>query len=767
MRIDTTNPYVGLRPFEMDESILFFGRNEQTLELLQRLHRHHFVAVVGSSGCGKSSLLRAGLIPALKAGYLVEDSDYWVIAIMKPGQSPLYNLAEGILQQINPAANEADVKLLIQKINEEGADAILNLIAPIGKEKNVNFFLLVDQFEELFRFAMDQKEAARKDEAIDFVNIMLELSQQKNIPFYTVITMRSDFIGDCSQFFGLPEAMNKSQYLVPRLNRIELKMVIEGPARLYGGKLNPALTSRLLNELGKVKDELPLLQHSLMRMWNYEMNVNKSGELDLEDYKSIGGIEKALNNHADEALAGMSKEDLNITQELFQALTAIDENGRKIRRPVLLSQLKELTGATEGKLLSIIDLFIKERRSFLIINKAGGTGDKIIDISHESLIRQWNTLSQWVDEEGESATNYLRLAESVELYKQKKKDLLTGSELQIALAWYNKFTPSATWANRYKEGFDENIEYLTASEKESNAKKKQEEERLYQEEERQKKEKSSKQKQRYQTYGIVFLLLVLIGAGLASYSFIKQNKEIKSKSAELEKYIVSLNQEKARTTKVQEELKDVQISLFSLLGNPVFNLQQYAKEKDNKIEMTVENSKNETKMAFEFNDVTKLEVSGFLDSLIASKQMTVAVLLKPDFTEKGTGGIINATNGNYGFALNMVAYIPEVHIYYGSYYHAKKDNNPPLKNKQWNLVLFTFRKNEIKIRVNNRNWITYDTGQKDILFNSNSNKFIIGGKAIEQNGHFNGAIENVLFYDHVITEDEEKTLLQLYNYVIK
>ena len=520
MRADTTtNPYVGLRPYDIDESILFFGRNEQTFELLQRLHQHHFVAVVGSSGCGKSSLLRAGLIPALKAGYLVDDSDHWFIAIMKPGQSPLYNLAEAILQQVDPATNAADVSSLVQKINEEGADAILNVIAPSRKEHNANFFLLVDQFEELFRFAMNQKEVARKDEAIDFVNIMLELSKQSSIPFYVVLTMRSDFIGDCDQFYGLPEAMNTSQYLVPRLNRMELKTVIEGPAKLYGGKINPALTSLLLNELGKVKDELPLLQHALMRIWEYEMNVNKSGELELLDYAKIGGLEKALSNHADEALAGMSEEELSITKELFQALTAIDENGRKIRRPVLLSQLKELTGATEEELLSIIDLFIKDRRSFLIINEAGNTGDKIIDISHESLIRQWNTLSQWVDEEGVSASNYLQLAEAAKLNKQKKKDFLTGSELQIALEWYNKFKPVAAWANRYKEGFEESIEYLLASEKESGAKQKQEEERQKLEEERQRKEKVSKQKQRYLIIGVVVLLIFAIGAGLATLSF--------------------------------------------------------------------------------------------------------------------------------------------------------------------------------------------------------------------------------------------------------
>jgi len=464
MNTDTTNPYVGLRPFNVNESILFFGRNEQTTELLQRLHRHHFVAVVGSSGSGKSSLLKAGLIPALKAGYLVDDSDHWFIAIMKPGQSPLYNLAEAVLEQVNGQSDPTAVAELVQQIEEKGADVLLSLFETIRKQNNTNFFLLVDQFEELFRFAMEHKDVAKKDEAIDFVNIMLELAQQKQVPFYIVITMRTDFIGDCVQFYGLPEAMNQSQYLVPRMNRVQLKTVIEGPAKLYGGKLDPALTSKLLNELGKVKDELPLLQHALMRMWEFEMKVNKSGALDLEDYQSIGGIEKALSKHADEALAGMDEEELRITKEIFQALTSIDENGRKIRRPVLLSQLKELTGGTEEQILKIIDLFIADRRSFLIVSNAGDTGDKIIDISHESLIRQWNSLCTWVDEEGESAALYLQLAAATKLNQKNKKDFLTGSELQIALEWRNRFKPTALWANRYKEGFEECMQYLGNSE---------------------------------------------------------------------------------------------------------------------------------------------------------------------------------------------------------------------------------------------------------------------------------------------------------------
>ncbi|SRX73673.1 nSTAND1 domain-containing NTPase [Aequorivita antarctica] len=517
MKTDNPNPYVGLRPFDIDEGLLFFGRAQQTLELLQQLHLHHFVAVVGSSGSGKSSLLRAGLIPLLKAGYLVQNSDHWLVAIMKPGQNPLYNLSESLLLQINANVDEQEVEALVQEVKEKGVTAILELIEPIKKEKNINFFLLVDQFEELFRFVMDQNNNERKDEAIDFVNIMLELSQQTITAFYVIITMRSDFIGDCTQFFGLPEAMNKSQYLVPRLNRTQLKTVIEGPAKLYGGTVNQSLTSILLNDLGKIKDELPLLQHALMRMWDYKTSNSKSDELSLEDYESIGGIENALSNHADEALAGMDDKERHLTKKIFQALTIIDENGRKTRRPVLLSQLVSITGATEKEVLHSIEQFIKDKRAFLIISKSGN--DKVIDISHESLIRQWKTLNVWVDEEAEAAYYYLNLADAWQLHQQQKKDFLTGSELQLALEWRDTFKPEAPWANRYKEGFTECIDYLNRSEQEHN--------RILA------LEKDRRQKKRTMMGAIMGLLVVmLIGASVGIYFLDKSKIDLKKRTEE-------------------------------------------------------------------------------------------------------------------------------------------------------------------------------------------------------------------------------------------
>jgi energy-coupling factor transporter ATP-binding protein EcfA2 len=538
MSINDTNPYVGLRPFDVDESLLFFGRKEQTLELLQRLHQHHFVAVMGSSGCGKSSLLRAGLISALKAGYLVDDSDHWLVCIMKPGQSPLYNLAESLLQQVNPESTPTEVESLVQKMMEEGADPILNIIVPLRKVSNINFFILVDQFEELFRFAFDQNDISKKDEATNFVKIIMELAQQNVVPFYVVITMRADFIGDCAQFIGLPEAMNKSLFLVPRLNRVQLKMVIEGPAKLYGGKLNPSLTSRLLNELDKVKDELPVLQHALMRIWDHEIFKDKNGELDLEDYKSIGGLEKALSIHADEALTGMSMEQKTMTKKLFQALTTIDENGRKIRRPVLFSQLEKLTLGTEGQLLNIIDHFIKDKRSFLTINKAANSKEKVIDISHESLIRQWDTLSNWVDEEGESASMYLHLIEATNLQKQDKKDFLIGSELQLALEWRDKFKPSAIWADLYKKGFEECMAYLKASE----------DERTHMDNV----EKARKKNKRFLVVAVIGLLLIVATGGI--YGLHEADKQQKILQSEMKKVLESAKEAQTQKLKADSAL---------------------------------------------------------------------------------------------------------------------------------------------------------------------------------------------------------------------
>ena len=458
------NPFVGLRPFESDETLLFFGRQQQTLDLLKRLHEFNFVGVTGTSGSGKSSLVRAGVIPRLKAGYLVNDRDHWIVAICKPGHSPICNLAEELLRQLPPQTTYANAAELEVRLKQGGIKVLLELLQPTLNQ-NINLFILVDQFEEIFRFALSQEDYDKKDEAIEFVNLLLQLAEKKELPIYVTLTMRSDFFGDCAQIFGLPEALNQSQYLVPRLTRQQLKIAIEGPVRLYRGNIDNGLITRLLNDVEQVKDELPLLQHALMRMWELDEGTEK-GTITISDYEAIGGLQMALSNHAEEALTVMTDEEKMITKKIFQSLTAIDEKGRKVRRPARVSELVTLTGKDEAYLLIIIDRFIQGKRNFLIKYSSQNSDEIYIDISHESLIRQWGTLNIWVEDEAEAATLYQKLINACNDHKLGNKAVLSGPELHQMQLWFKTVNPTKAWAQRYSHNFEDHVAYLKKSEDE-------------------------------------------------------------------------------------------------------------------------------------------------------------------------------------------------------------------------------------------------------------------------------------------------------------
>ncbi|HEU4435325.1 MAG TPA: hypothetical protein VFR51_18200, partial [Pyrinomonadaceae bacterium] len=313
------NPFVGLRPFRSDEGLLFFGRREQTFELLQQLQHSRFLSVVGSSGCGKSSLIRAGLIPKLQAGFLVEQRDRWRIATVKPGDAPIENLAYSLIKTFSDVP--ADAATLAEDMKGVCAQAVVDFLTPRLKESDANMLLLIDQFEELFNFGRyGQREIAdtedtktkevqlaerldrerRRDEAADFVSIMLGLAEQSALPIYVVMTMRSDFLGDCDVFYGLPEAINVSQYLVPRLARPQRQEAIENPIVLYGQTISPRLLDRILNDAGEEGDQLPVMQHAMMRTWE-KWRAATDPVIDLEHYEAAGTLKLALSNDAEEA----------------------------------------------------------------------------------------------------------------------------------------------------------------------------------------------------------------------------------------------------------------------------------------------------------------------------------------------------------------------------------------------------------------------------------------------------------------------------------
>jgi hypothetical protein len=471
---ESSNPYVGLRPFRREDSLCFFGRREQTVELLDLLYRSRFLAVVGSSGCGKSSLTRAGLIPALLGGFLIEERNRWRIAVMSPGDAPLTNLTVALADALDD-----DAGAFLEEIANNHSQGMVDHVASrLGDDTNL--LLLIDQFEEIFAFhgfdgiglqrPAEQSNERRREllrrraEATDFVTLVLDLAKSRELSSYTVLTMRTDFLGDCDLFYGLPEAMNRGRYLVPRLNREQLRQAIEGPALLSGARIAPRLLDHLLNEIGDRADRLPVLQHALLRTWEV-WQTDGEDAIDLEHYRAAGTLENALSNHAEEALRECDPE---ASARIFKCLTDTDASQRRLRRPAAMSELIAATSLHRPEVEDILARFYTAGRNFVYLSPGAEPDDPRVDISHESLIRQWKRLRDWVDEERESRDRFLELVRGARREAAGKTALLRNPDLQIVSDWQIATKPTAAWAERYnfrKDDFAAAMSYLDRSRK--------------------------------------------------------------------------------------------------------------------------------------------------------------------------------------------------------------------------------------------------------------------------------------------------------------
>ena len=333
--------------------------------------------------------------------------------------------------------------------------------------EGTNFLLVVDQFEEIFRFR--RSDDATDEQVAFFVNLLLEASSQSNLPLYIIITMRSDFLGECSQFPRLADTVNEGEFLIPRLNRDQRKEAILGPVKVASGGITDRLLLRLLNDIGDDPDQLPILQHALMRTWDLFQEQGGKGDLDLEHYDATGGMTEALSRHADEVYSEQPDEEhKRIAQKLFKSLTEKVDANRGIRRPMALGELHEICGGEESHLRSVVDSFRKTGCTFLMPAGEREINLKsIIDISHESLMRVWRSLRNWVDEEAQSAKIYRRLADTATLFKEDKAGLYRDPDLQIALSWREENQPNKTWADRYYPGFEGAMAFLDESHEEA------------------------------------------------------------------------------------------------------------------------------------------------------------------------------------------------------------------------------------------------------------------------------------------------------------
>ncbi len=459
------NPFPGLRPFTTQENHLFFGREGQSQEVLDLLAQNNFVALLGTSGSGKSSLMYCGVIPILEGGFITEAGVDWKTITCRPGHLPLVNLSETLLQEFALKEEEKDLKRdYIHTSLDASSMGLLEILKQIPREEDQNILLLIDQFEELFRFNQIHKNVDAFNEVLAYIQLLLEVLRQKELPVYIVITMRSDFIGECAQFQDLTRIINDSHYLIPQMTREDFREAICGPIAVGGGMISPHLVQQLLNDIGERPDQLPILQHALMRTWESWMMSGRTDAIDIRDYENVGKLEKALSEHANEAYNELSEEEKGICQSVFKTLTEKGSDNRGVRRPTAVKEIAAISSASVQEVIQVIDHFRIKGRSFVTPGEGIPlTEDSIVDISHESLMRIWDKLIVWVSEEYESVQIYKRLADSAEKFQNGEAGLWRQPDLQLAISWRDKQNPTLSWAKRHHPAFERTMVFLENS----------------------------------------------------------------------------------------------------------------------------------------------------------------------------------------------------------------------------------------------------------------------------------------------------------------
>lgn len=444
-------PYPGLRAFEKDEWPIFFGRERMTDEVVAQLVRKHLLVLHGDSGCGKSSLLRAGVLPRLEQTN-ARGGARWRTCTVTPGEAPLRRLAEGLAALV-PGGDAAAHALEIRRRLQLGRPAAAG-IAPLVCREGEHVCILVDQFEELFAHAAREG----PEEAQLFIDILIGLHALPPRGLYAALTMRSEFLGACARYRGFAEAVNLTQYLLPRMEHEDVVRAICEPAAMYEGTVLRSVAEWMITDAGHGQDQLPLIQHALLLLhresggqpgWKIgEEACTKSLAQRLSDNAD------AVAQEVDRALAGRHP---RLVEDMMRALTQVNSDGHAIRRPCTLRQLGAVTGAGEGPVRAAVGHFRADGVSFLRpAPPAPLEPETLVDISHEALIRCWRRLADprdgWLVREFRNGLLWRSLLVQVESFERDPENTLSAATYLERSKWMERRNPA--WTARYGGGWD-------------------------------------------------------------------------------------------------------------------------------------------------------------------------------------------------------------------------------------------------------------------------------------------------------------------------
>lgn len=420
-------PFRGLLTFDVEDAVVFFGRERETEDLLKLLGRTPFLLVIGDSGCGKSSLVRAGLVPALLRGRFHDGRAWmrdWCVAITRPGNDPFGELAESLPDLAGGTGDRPAQVHRNRKLLAEGSDGLRDIVAGTVRS-GARSLLVIDQFEELF---IHMPEAAGRRRYIDSLLRAGNLAGSR--PVHVVATLRADFFARCWESPELLERVRECSYVTPRLPAERLRELIERPLAMAGAQAEPGLVQTLLDDVGDQPGNLALLEHALDQLWQQPRHTGGTRWITHEAYQAFGRLDGALRHHANGAMERLPGEaERALARRFFVDLTQLGEGTEDTRRRV---RIEELIAAApdRNQAIGLLERLASER---LIL-----TGDQHAEVVHEALIRSWTELRQWIDADRDFLRRERRFLEDAKEWERLARDpeaLLRGARLQEAEAW--------------------------------------------------------------------------------------------------------------------------------------------------------------------------------------------------------------------------------------------------------------------------------------------------------------------------------------------
>ncbi len=401
--------------FQEKDAEFFFGRETFVDSLVQVVQQQPLVAVIGSSGSGKSSVVLAGLIPKLR------EAGSWLIESFRPNQQPFYELAAALISQLEPELGKTDktikAKELAQSIREHGFTADVSAI--LKNKPGKRLLLVVDQFEELYTGCSDTEQQ-------QFVDALLAAVESASRAVTLVLTLRADFYSYVVNYPRLTEALNNYPAKnITLMNAEEMRAAIELPAKKIGVKLEQGLTQRILDDVKQEPGNLPLLEFALTQLWDKQSR----GQLAHQAYSAIGGVAKALSNHAEAVYGKLSEQEQKQVQRIFLQLVRPGEGTEDTRRVA--------TRAEVGN-WELVRFLAGEEARLVVTGRDEQTKEETVEVVHEALIREWQRLRRWIDENRDKLKQKKQIEAAAEEWRKKEKSkdyLLQGKLLKDARAF--------------------------------------------------------------------------------------------------------------------------------------------------------------------------------------------------------------------------------------------------------------------------------------------------------------------------------------------